>query len=274
MLKAIPVLAVLALGVGLLMISGEFDLSVGAIYTFCAIVMATLVQDGMSAFVAAPIALLVGAAIGFSNGLLTLALAIPSFIVTLGAMLFWQGMTLLYHGATSLRFRPEESFVGLLAGNLGLIEAAFLWSVGLALVLGIVLHRHWFGNHMYAVGGNRDAALAIGIRPGRTKLLAFAIAGACAALSGIIATTRVGSILPGQGMGLELQAIAACVIGGVALNGGRGSVLGIFLGAVLIHTIQDILLLLRAPGFYLEMFIGVLIVAAAGLNQISRRGER
>jgi ribose/xylose/arabinose/galactoside ABC-type transport system permease subunit len=95
-----------------------------------------------------------------------------------------------------------------------------------------------------------------------------------AAFAGILATSRVGSVQPGQGTGLELQAIAACVIGGLSLNGGRGSVIGIFLGVLLIHTITNVLLLVRAPGFYLEMFIATLIVGAAILNQlIERKGN-
>jgi ribose/xylose/arabinose/galactoside ABC-type transport system permease subunit len=268
MLKAIPVLGIIALGVGVLMISGEFDLSVGANYTFTAIFMATLVQDGKSAFIAAPLALAIGVGIGLLNAFVTLRFRIPSFIATLGAMLFWKGMTLLYHGATALRFRPEQSFTDLLAGNIGLLEASFLWYVGLTIAFWAILHHHKLGNHFYAVGGNKQAATAIGINPDRTKTIAFGIAGFCAAMSGILATTRVGSILPGSGLGLELQAIAACVIGGLALTGGRGTILGIFLGAALMYTIQDVLLLIRAPGFYLDIFVGVLIVVAVVFNEI------
>jgi len=123
------------------------------------------------------------------------------------------------------------------------------------------------------VGGNRNAAVAIGINPGRTKILAFAIAGFMASLAGVIAATRVGSIQPGGGLGMELQAIAACVIGGLALNGGRGSVLGIVLGTMLVFTIQDTLLLLRAPGFYFDMFVGSLIVISVILNTAVRRAK-
>jgi simple sugar transport system permease protein len=267
MLKAIPVLGVIALGVGILMISGEFDLSVGATYTFTGIVMATLVQGGWSAYFAAPAALAVGVLIGLLNGFVTLRFAIPSFIATLGSMLFWQGMTLFYHGATSIRFYPQESFTKLMAGSIGLLEAAFIWFLLFTVIMWAVLHYHKLGNHFFAVGGNKQAATAIGINPTRVKMVAFGIAGFCAAFSGILAAARVGSIQPGQGSGLELQAIAACVIGGLALTGGRGSILGIFLGAALIYTIQDILLLVRAPGFYLDIFVGLLIVGAAIVNE-------
>src|SRR6202034_3144859 len=100
-----------------------------------------------------------------------------------------------------------------------------------------LLHRHRLGNHFFAVGGNRKAAVAIGIRPRRNKLIAFAIAGFMAALSGVIAATRVGSIQPGGGLGMELTSIAACVIGGASLTGGRGSVLCVVLGLAPVFTI-------------------------------------
>ena len=128
-----------------------------------------------------------------------------------------------------------------------------------------------FGNHVFATGGNPAAATAIGINTDRVKVVAFAIAGGMAAFAGILATARVGSVQPGQGAGLELQAIAACVIGGLSLTGGRGSIIGIFLGVMLIHTITDVLLLLRAPGFYLDMFIATLIVVAAAFNHLIER---
>jgi ribose/xylose/arabinose/galactoside ABC-type transport system permease subunit len=273
-LKAIPVLGIMSLGVGVLMICGEFDLSVGAVYTFTGIVAATLIGDGMSAFLAVPIALAIGALIGLSNGFVTLTFKIPSFIATLGAMLFWQGMTLLYHGATSIRFYPEQFFTDLTAGSVGVLEAAFVWFLLFTSAFWILLHHHKLGNHFFAVGGNREASTAIGINPDRVKMIAFGLAGFCAAISGILAASRVGSIQPGQGSGLELQAIAACVIGGLALTGGRGTILGVFLGAALIYTIQDILLLVRAPGFYLDIFVGLLIVGAAIFNQAIRQQRR
>ncbi len=271
MLKSIPVLGVIALGVGVLMISGEYDLSVGAVYTFTGIFIAKQVEAGMSAFVAAPLGLAVGVIIGLINGFITIRFGIPSFIATLGTMLFWEGFTLLYHGATSMRFNADQAFVNLMAGDLGVIQASFLWYVLMIVLFWALLHYHKLGNHFFAVGGNKKAATAIGINPQRTKFIAFGLTGFCAAFSAILAASRVGTIQPGQGQGMELEAIAACVIGGVALSGGRGSILGIFLGAALIHTIQDILLLLRAPGFYLDIFVGILIVGAAIFNEMVRR---
>ena len=275
MLQAIPTLGVISLGVGMLMIAGEFDLSVGSVYTFASIAAAALLNDfSVPAWIGLIAAIAIGAAIGVLNGLITLAFALPSFIVTLGAMLFWRGMILLMHGALSIDFEPDPVFQAVFGGSIGLLPASFLWLVLFCVCFHVMLQHRRLGNHMFAVGGNRDAAYAIGIRPAEVKLIAFALAGAMAALSGVFSATRVNSITPVGGAGLELQAIAACVIGGLSLNGGRGSVLGIFLGAALIYTIQDLLLLLRAPGFYLDIFVGALIVGAAILNQVAARSAK
>ncbi|WP_108397539.1 ABC transporter permease [Devosia submarina] len=273
MMRSVPVLGCLALGAGLLMIAGEFDLSIGSVYTFTAVVMAVLVGNGIDAFIAAPIGLMIGAAIGLLNGALTLRFNLPSFIVTLGGLLFWRGAVLLFNGAVQVRFDPNPVFNEMFSGTILGINAAFVWFILLCLVFWALLHRHRFGNHVFATGGNRSAATAIGVNTNRIKLAAFAIAGFMAAFAGILATTRVGSVQPGQGAGLELQAIAACVIGGLSLRGGRGSILGVFLGVMLIFTITDVLLLMRAPGFYLDMFIATLIVLASIFNHgLDRRG--
>ena len=273
LLKSMSAVGIMAIGVGILMISGEFDLSVGTLYTFCAIVTATMVKEyALSPYLAMIIGIIVGIIAGLIHGNIVNRFTIPSFIVTLGAMLLWKGGTLLYHGAKSLRYKYEsETYKTVLTGDIGVIDASFLWFIGVGIVFYFIVHHHKIGNHFFAVGGNPEAAIAIGINPKRVKLIAFSIAGGCAALSGVVAMSRVGSVQPGGGLGLELEAIAACVIGGCALMGGRGSILGIMLGTALIYTIQDLLLLLRAPGFYFEMFVGGLIVLAVIINVTIRK---
>jgi simple sugar transport system permease protein len=283
-LKSIAPLGIMALGVGILMIAGEFDLSVGALYSFTAIVCATVTNSlmgdigaenasALAPFIGMAVALAIGALAGLVHAFVTLRFNIPSFITTLGAMLIWKGGTLLYHGARALRFKPTEPFATIFGGEIGVIHASMIWFLIFCVVFYYLLHHHKLGNHFYAVGGNRNAAVAIGINPAKTKYIAFAIAGFMAALSGIVAATRVGSIQPGGGLGMELQSIAACVIGGLALNGGRGSILGILLGTALVFTIQDVLLLLQAPAFYFEMFVGTMIVIAVIMNTAVRRGK-
>lgn len=269
-LAAIPQLGIPALGVGILMIAGEFDLSVGANFIFSSILMAQLNANGLNVWLAALIGLLIGTAIGLLNGVITLRLKIPSFITTLGTMGIWNAATLFVHGASSQSFTPSSGFAALTAGNIGVFPADFLWFVVLAIVFWGLLQRSRIGNHIFAVGGNRQAATATGVRVDRTKLLAFALTGACAALGGILAASYVGNIAPSSAADLPLNAIAACVIGGLALNGGRGTILGIVLGAALIYWIQDVLLLLGAPGFYITAPIGILIIAAAAIYEILR----
>jgi len=269
MLQAIPSLGIVALGVGVLMIAGEFDLSVGTAATFVSVVAAMLMNMSISVWIASTVAIMLGTLIGTLNGLITLQFAMPSFIVTLGGLLFWHGMTFLVHGAQSIGFRPDPVFQFVFGGNFGLVGTSFLWLILCCIGFHVMLQHQRLGNQIFAVGGNRDAATAIGISPRKIKLVAFSIAGAMAAFSGIISATRVNSINPAQGQGVELQAIAACVIGGLALTGGRGGILGIFLGASLIYTIQDVLLLMRAPGFYLDIFVGALIVIAVIFNQVA-----
>ena len=284
LLKSMAPLGIMSLGVGILMISGEFDLSDGTLYTFCGIITASLVGGGlsvqgtgtesvyqMSPYLATLCGVLVGVMAGLVHGSVVNRFQIPSFIVTLGAMLLWKGATLLYNGAKSLRFSHDsESFKTISSGDILIIDASFIWFIVVGIVFYFILHHHKIGNHFFAVGGNREAAIAIGINPNRVKLIAFGFAGGCAALAGVVAMSRVGSVQPGGGLGLELEAIAACVIGGTALMGGRGSIIGIMLGTALVYTIQDILLLLRAPGFYFDMFIGGLIVLAVITNTLLR----
>lgn len=271
MFRAIPPLGIIALGVNVLMISGEFDLSVGSNFTLTALIMAKLFNGGISVWAAAVVALIIGAFIGGTNGLIVVKSKVPSFIITLGTMWFWRGMILVVSQAASESFLPGGFFEKLFTASIGPMQVQFLWLLGVAVFTWVLLERHRLGNHFFAVGGNRETSLALGINPNRVKLIAFIMTGIFTAFSGIISTTRVHSISPIQGEGLELQAIASCVIGGTALMGGHGTVLGAFLGAALLYTIQDILLLLRAPGFYLRMFIGIIIVVAAVLNQILRK---
>jgi ribose/xylose/arabinose/galactoside ABC-type transport system permease subunit len=271
MLKAIPSLVIITLGVNLLMISGEFDLSVGATFTFTALVMAKIFNAHFPLAVAVPAALVLGAGIGLLNGFIVVKTNVPSFIVTLGAMWFWRGVILIVSQAITESFYPSVFFTQLFTLNVGPIQIQFIWALLIAVLCWFLLERHKVGNFFFGVGGNRNAASALGVNVGRVKIIAFGITGFLTAFAGIMSTVRINSISPIQGEGLELQAIAACVIGGTALMGGKGTILGAFLGSALMFTIQDILLLLQAPGFYLRMFVGIVIVIAAALNELLKK---
>ncbi|MGW0707568.1 ABC transporter permease [Streptomyces sp. NPDC002643] len=266
--QSVPVLAILAIGAGVLIIAGEFDLSLGANFTFCALVFTRWYADGASAWTATGMAVLTGVAIALVNALLVTKAKIPSFIVTLGMMMFWEGAALFYNGTTATLMMPSETMKQVFTADFGFFRGQALWMVGIGVVFWLLVHRHRLGNHIFAVGGNPAAARAISINPDRVKIIAFGILGLCVALAAILTAVRTGSVQPGTGRGMELKAIAAAVVGGVALSGGRGSVLGMVLGAGLILTVQDILLLGGAPGFYLDLFVGLIIVAAAFFNRM------
>jgi simple sugar transport system permease protein len=233
-------------------------------------VMAKLAENGLDPFLAAGMCLLVGSAIGALNGLITVGLRVPSFITTLGTTGVWLSAALLVKNH-SIDFTPDSStFVHLTSGDIGVVPAEVLWFIGAAIVFWLFLQRFAVGNHVFAVGGNRVAAVANGIHVSRVKVLSFTVAGLCASLAAVLAASRTGVVSPDGGLTLPLQAIAACVVGGLMLTGGRGTVLGIVLGASLIYWIQDVLLLVGAPGYYLDGFVGALVIAATAVYSLLR----
>ncbi len=276
-LSAIPFIGISALGVGMLMIAGEFDLSIGSSSTLAAVLMAMAYNAGTHVILAMLVAIAVAAAIGVVNGLITTRFGIPSFITTLGMMLVLRGANRVVTGGIFQKFYPDERIRHALAGTVDIgaqqLPAQILWYLGFITIVYLIVHRHRVGNHFFAVGGNKDAAIAIGINASRVKIIAFIAAPVGATIAAIISTTRVSAISPFQSsMGLELDTIAACVIGGLFLTGGRGSVIGIVLGAILIYLVEDILLLTGAPSFYLEAFVGAVIVGAVVMNTwVARR---
>jgi simple sugar transport system permease protein len=269
--EQIPLVGIAALGVGFLMIAGEFDLSIGANAIFSSIVMAQMAQDGHPVWLAALVGLLIGSGIGLLNGILTLALRIPSFITTLGTLGIWTAATLYFHGSASQTLVPTGVFRQVTSGQMGWIPAELIWFLLLGIGFYVLIQRTNIGNHVFASGGGRNAAVASGVKVVRAKLLAFTLTGTMAATSGILAASRIGSISPQTNTDLPLQAIAACVIGGVIITGGTGTVLGVMIGATLIFWIQDVLLLLAAPSYYLTAFVGALTIAAAWSYEMFRR---
>lgn len=274
--QQIPITAIVALGVGLLMVSGEFDISVAATFTFAAFITAITLGDfGWPLSLAFLAGLASGAAVGIVNGWITCWLGIPSFIATIGMMFFGRGMVrwISINPQTnlpdSLKFFPDAGFKGVLTGHItGPVYAQIFWLLVVALVAHLVLNRHRLGNHIFAVGGNAEAARSVGVRVRSVKLYAFILCGVAAAFAGILQATRISEIEPSYVVisGLELKAIAAAVVGGVALSGGRGTILGMVLGAALIDTVDNVLVLLSAPEILFKGFLGAIIILAVILN--------
>jgi simple sugar transport system permease protein len=273
--QQVPVIAILAVGAGMLMIAGEFDLSVAGVYTLAPYLMAMALNKwGLPLLPALALAILVGLAVGLINGLVTIRLGVPSFIATLGMMFFLRGIVRFVSISSvtgqpdQISLNPGETFANLVSGRiLGGIQAQLFWLAVFALLAGLILNRHVLGNHIFAAGGDREAARKSGIAVDRVKVVTFMICSVYAVIAGVIQATRINTITPAQTLtGLELQAIASAVIGGVYLFGGRGTVLGMVLGAALIVTVENVLILMRFPGEYMPAFIGALVILSVIIN--------
>jgi simple sugar transport system permease protein len=257
--------SIIALGVGLLMVSGEFDLSVGSILVFCSFIFIKLFEVGMNLFLAGFITLGVGTLLGFLNGLITTKAHIPSFITTLGTMMLWRGMTLILSEGFQRPFDPAVSPLlgSILTGKIGgILPVPAIWFGVFGLILGVGLHFHKFGNWVYATGDNKEAARAMGINTDRVKMICFMVVGILCAFVAVMQIIRVSTFSSRVGDGWELKAIAASVVGGTSLRGGIGSMVGVFLGALTISVIENGLVILRIPYFWTYIVFGLVIISS------------
>ncbi len=269
----LPEMALVAIGVTVLMICGEFDLSVGAVFALMPMTIAVLMTHDVSFPVALVAGLLVCVAIGFLNGFLTIQFAIPSFITTLGMMFVARSLTVVVSGGFPPLLSPDlptwlfTSFVG--PGEL--FRMSFIWFVVVAILVSLLLSRTNFGNWVRATGGFLPAANAMGIPTARVKIACFILCSVLSGFAGLIQVLRLGSPLPSIGEGMELQAVAAAVIGGTALTGGIGAVLGGIIGVALIRVIDNGLILSQVDANWFKFAIGSLTIFAVIANSWLRK---
>lgn len=276
-LGLMPEMALVAIGVTLLMICGEFDLSVGSVFAICPMTMAVLMAGGWPFWPAIVAGLLVCAFIGFLNGWLTIRFAIPSFITTLGMLFMVRSLTVVISGGFPPRLQVDAiptwlfvEFVG--PGNL--LRASFLWFAAIAVAVSLLLAKTNFGNWVRATGGFLPAATAMGIPTARVKIACFMICSVLAGFAGSIQVMRIGSPLPSIGEGLELAAVAAAVIGGASLLGGIGSIMGGIIGAILIRVIDNGMVLSQVDSNWFKFAVGALtILAVVGNSWLRKRGQ-
>ncbi len=264
-------LGFIALGVTLLMISGEFDLSVGSVAALGALTMASLYQLGLNPFLAMAIAVGSGLAAGTINGLVTMKIGIPSFIVTLATMMMWRGVLYVTTEALMIPFYVGEThpaFHSVLLADVGVVSAPLIWFVVMTIIAVLLLNFHRFGNHVFATGGNKEAARAMGININKTKIICFMIVGSLAAFSGVMQVTRIRGFQALQGEGVALMVIAAVVIGGTSLFGGAGTIVGTGLGVLIITFLEFGLVMARIPGFWFRLVLGITIVVVVAINKL------
>lgn len=276
-LSTAPEWGILSLGVALLMIAQEFDLSVGSVFTFCTFVYAVLwLKMSVDPTLALITVLVVGMILGLINGLITLYIGIPSIITTLGTMYLWRGLTLVFSGGLPISYRGEvRPFKEMLIGKIGGVPVQIIWFLTIAIILEIILYKHKFGNQVASTGGKETAAKEIGINTKHVKLIAFVIVGLLVAFSAIMESTRIGEGSARLGIGYEFYAIAASVIGGTSLFGGEGTIVGTFFGVLIIQSIGTGLAVMGISGYWINVLLGVIIILVMGFNlAISKKGKR
>lgn len=280
-LRQISVNLCLSIGMTLVILSGGIDLSIGAILGLVGAVTAGLLKNGLvigalsvklefTLFGAVVAGLGIGAAAGWLNGFAITRFRIPPFVATLGMLSVARGSTMLWTGGfpiTSL----GENFGSIGTGVLCGIPMPVWIALGLTIAFGVIARRTRFGRHVYAVGGNERAAHLTGLNVTRVKRVVYTLAGMLAGVAGLIVTARLDSAQPNAGLGYELDSIAAVVIGGTSLSGGRGSIWGTMLGCLIIGVLNNGLFLLNVSPFWQQVVKGLVILLAVGIDKMSSR---
>ncbi|WP_119069615.1 ABC transporter permease [Aggregatilinea lenta] len=268
-------LAFMAVGMTAALVSGGFDLSVGSVFALGGVVTAVALRDDML-FTALPIwlamllGIFAGVVAGFVNGLLITRAQINPFITTLGMMSIARGAGYAITEGSPIARLPKEFFKigqGEINGLSNLI-----WIALVVLIIGdILMRRSALFRQIYYVGGNEDAARLSGINVDRVKLGVYTLSATLAALAGVLSASRFTVADPGAGVGYELQVIAACIIGGASLNGGKGTVLGALLGLIFVGFINNGMVQLRVPVYWQNLAMGVILLLAVGSDTLSQR---
>ncbi len=260
-------IGIIACGMTFAIIIGGFDLSVGSTAALSSVVMAIVFNATGSLTLGLIAALLSGVAAGFVNGGLIAFLRINPFVATLGTMTIIRGLVFVTTNATPV-FGVPFSFTALGLGKSFGVPNLVIVFVIVAAVLGFVLHRTRFGHHVFIVGGNARAAAVMGIRTDRLRFWSYMIVSVCAGIAGVLLVGLTASGQPQAAMGYELTAIAAVIVGGAALGGGRGGILGTVAGVLLLGVVSNSLNLLGVSPFWQPIATGLILVVAVGLDRM------
>jgi ribose transport system permease protein len=268
--RQVAIFGILAIGQLMVILTGGIDLSVGSILGLAGAVTAQLLVSGVPIIPAILIGVVVGAVLGLANGVLVTRFKLPPFIATLGMLGIARGIVLVITDANTIQGLPD-SFQTVANGTVLGIPNLLIIFVIITAIAWFVLNRTVFGRYVYAVGSNPEAARLAGVPVAMVTTAVYVIAGALAAVGGVLLTSRLGAGVPTAGTGFELQAIAACVIGGASLSGARGSAIGAACGALIIGVLNNGGNLLAINAFYLQIAIGALVLVAVGFDQMNTR---
>lgn len=264
-MRQVSVVAIIGAGMTIVILIAGIDLSVGSVMAFSSAILAGVLTSGMSLPVAMLAAILVGTFFGLINGFLTTKGAVPAFIATLAMMVIARGLTLVYTEGYPITVNNDFlSYIGV--GRIAGIPVPVIIMILVFALFYWILNHTTFGRYIYAIGGNEEASRLAGIPVTRIKISVYMIAGLLTGLSAIIYTSRLMSAQPNAGTGLELDAIAAVIIGGTSLMGGKGGVIGTLFGALIMGVLDNILNLLNVSPFYQNVVKGLVIIFAVLLD--------
>jgi ribose/xylose/arabinose/galactoside ABC-type transport system permease subunit len=267
LVRQISINGILAVGVTYVLLTGGVDLSLGSVVALTGVIAASFAHPAQHVLlVPVVMGLLAGAVCGAVNGTIVTRGRVAPFVVTLGMMTSARGLALLLSGGRPVS-NLSAGFTSIGSGDFAGLPAPTWILLAVALGSHVFLRHIRMGRHVYAVGGNENAARASGVRVGRVKMAAYTICGAMAGLAGVVLAARITTGQPNAGIGYELDAIAAVVIGGTSLSGGVGSISGTILGALLIGVINNGLDLLNVSSYYQQVIKGVIIVGAVWLDR-------
>ena len=269
-IKALSFIAIMAVGISPLIIAGGIDLSVGSVLGLTGVITAILLNMGVSIIYACLAGIVAGILCGMVNGLLITQVNLPPFIVTLGMMSIARGLAFAITGGETLRGLPHE-FLFLGQGEVLQIPIPILIMAVFAVVVGVLLKWTSWGRYAYAIGGNEEAANYSGVNVGKMKVVIYSLCGFAAGIAGVLFTSRFGVGQSTAGSGYELDVIAAAVIGGVSLSGGRGTILGVMFGSVLMGILRNGLVLLNVSAYWQQVAIGLVILFAVVLDRKTKR---
>ncbi len=280
----IPFFAMMAIPLTIVVIAGEIDLSFPSIMAM-GMVAFYFTYNGTSfignptiqVFLAIIAALVTGTIIGWINGFIIVKFGIPSLVVTIGTQFFWRGavLVLLSGGNFTLDFVMKTPFHPLLVGKIGgYLPMQMVWLVVITILGWVLLNRHRFGAHIYLIGDNVNSAELMGVNTGRTRIQAFMLIGLVSAFAGVIASFYVAYLWPSLGDGYLLSTLASVFLGGTSVFGGTGTILGTFIGAFIIGTIEAATVAIGLTGFWTQLIYGLIIVLSVIMHTyLRKRGE-
>jgi ribose transport system permease protein len=270
-LRQISMIAVVAIGMTYVIITGGIDLSVGSVLALSAVGAAFVMTHGVNMYFATTIGLIIGVVCGFLNGILIITkIKMPPFVATLAMMSAGRGLSMVITEGRPIYGLPDQ---------FGFIAGGYIFNIPLPVIIMILLYVIGYvhlsyvrtGMYYYAVGGNEEASRVAGVDARRVKLSAYVISGLTAAIGGMILASRLVSVEPLAGLGYELDAIAAAVIGGASLYGGEGSLIGTLVGAIITGVLRNGLNLLDVSPYWQQVVVGVVIAGVVSINALRRK---